>query len=246
MDDSETTGESANGQNIRHGRGKKRRKTVRNSIILGVVAVLVLAAGAAAFYVLNIAKSFDDKRVVAEEVFPDETSRPPAAEPESTSYDAQNVLLLGVDLREEMSDDIDEVGGGRADAIMVMHIPSDRDEVQIMSIMRDNWVPIEEHGHAKINAALAYGGIPLMVSTVENFIDMRIDHVAVIDFDGFQGLTDALGGVEVDSEESFTTRDHAFDKGKQTLDGDEALSFVRERKAFTDGDYQRARNQQAY
>src|SRR5690625_5238347 len=133
MDDSETTGESANGQNIRHGRGKKRRKTVRNSIILGVVAVLVLAAGAAAFYVLNIAKSFDDKRVVAEEVFPDETSRPPAVEPESPSYDAQNDLLLGVDLREETSDDIDEAGAGRGAQNMAEDIQSDRSQMQVQS-----------------------------------------------------------------------------------------------------------------
>ena len=72
-----------------------------------------------------------------------------------------------------------------------------------MSIMRDNWVPIDGHGYNKINAALAFGGVPLMVSTVENFIDTRIDHVAVIDFEGFKGLTDALGGVTVSSPVAF-------------------------------------------
>jgi len=239
--------DSAGDTNARakHAREKKPHR-VRNGIILGVVALLVIVAGTAAFYTLNLARTFDNKRVVAEEVFPEDSLRPPAPKPESPSYGSQNILLLGADVRGKISSDIDEVGGGRADTIMVMHIPADRENVQVMSIMRDNWVPIPGRGHAKINAALAFGRIPLMVATVEDFIGARIDHVAVIDFDGFKGLTDALGGVTVNSTKAFKADGYTFQEGPQKLDGDAALAFVRERKSFADGDYQRARNQQIF
>src|SRR5690606_401872 len=106
-----------------------------------------------------------------------------------------------------------------------------------MSIMRDNWVNIQGHGEAKINAAVAYGGIPLAVNTVENFIDARIDHVALIDFESFKGLTDAVGGVTVNNTIAFDSinggHGFSFAQGEITLNGDEALAFVRERYAFS-------------
>ena len=115
-----------------------------------------------------------------------------------------------------------------------------------MSIMRDSWVDIPGHGQSKINAAMAYGGVPLMVQTVEGLIDQRIDHIAVIDFNGFKNLTDAVGGVEVNNPRAFSVNGISFAEGPITLDGDEALAFVRERYAFSDGDYSRAANQQLF
>jgi LCP family protein required for cell wall assembly len=114
--------------------------------------------------------------------------------------------------------------------------------------MRDLWVGIPDHGQAKINAALAFGGVPLMVQTVESMFGQRIDHVAMIDFEGFVGLTDALGGVEVNIPAPFVSSDGqtSFAAGPTILDGQRALNFVRERYAFADGDYQRVRNQQAF
>ncbi len=79
---------------------------------------------------------------------------------------------------------------------------------------------------AKINAAYAWGGIPLMVQTVEKFTQVRIDHVALIDFAGFKDIVDALGGVEIDVAEGFTSTHslnpdgrRTFVKGRQTMDG---------------------------
>ncbi|RAG68396.1 LytR family transcriptional regulator, partial [Burkholderia multivorans] len=132
----------------------------------------------------------------------------------------------------------------RSDSILVMHLPENGSNVQIMSIPRDSWVDIEGQGKAKINAALSYGGLPLAVKTVSDFIGTPIDHVAIIDFEGFKGLTDSLGRVRVNSEQAFTQNGYTFEKGENLLNGDEALTFVRERKSFKDGDFQRARNQQ--
>src|SRR5690606_14966322 len=144
----------------------------------------------------------------------------------------------------------EDLKGFRSDAILVAQVSPDREHLTVMSIMRDNWVNIQGAGEAKINAAVAYGGLPLAVNTIENFIGARIDHVALIDFESFKGLTNAVGGVTVQNDIAYTAQNggggFTFEAGEITLNGDQALSFVRERYAFSDGDYQRARNQQAY
>jgi LCP family protein required for cell wall assembly len=158
-----------------------------------------------------------------------------------------NILLMGSDSRADATS-IDEAGPSdqRTDTMMLMHVDADRKNVYVMSIMRDLWVPIPGHGEAKINAAFAYGGAPLTVQTVEQLLQTRIDHVAIIDFEGFKGMTDALGGVDVFSQKGFTARGTTIVEGLNHLEGDDALNFVRERYSFTDGDYTRVKNQQAF
>ena len=129
---------------------------------------------------------------------------------------------------------------------MVMHVSADRKTIQVMSIMRDSWVPVAGHGDTKVNAALSYGGVPLVVQTVEGLINVRIDHVAIVDFQGFKYITDALGGVSIDNPTAFNSRGSQFDAGPIQLNGDQALIFVRDRYSFSDGDYQRVRNQQLF
>ncbi|MDN6149704.1 MAG: LCP family protein [Yaniella sp.] len=93
---------------------------------------------------------------------------------------------------------------------------------------------------------MAYGGVPLIVQTVEGLIEQRIDHIAVADFNGFRNITDAVGGVEVNNPQAFTASGTDFAEGQITLDGEDALAFVRERKSFSDGDYSIAANQQLF
>jgi anionic cell wall polymer biosynthesis LytR-Cps2A-Psr (LCP) family protein len=83
---------------------------------------------------------------------------------------------------------------------------------------------------------------------VESLFGQRVDHVAMVDFEGFKGLTDALGGVEVNVGIPFTSTHggHTFTSGANTMNGEQALGFVRERYSFADGDYQRVRNQQSF
>ena len=81
--------------------------------------------------------------------------------------------------------------------MMLVHIPADRASVQVMSIPRDSWVAVPGHGDAKINAAYSWGGPTLMIQTVEQLTGVRIDHIALTDFNSFVGITDALGGVEI-------------------------------------------------
>jgi len=212
--------------------------------VFSVIAfTLVMALGTAGIFALQLNNSFNKaEKLDNSAVFPEDSTRP-----EATESGAQNILLLGSDSRAESDDtDLNDIRGERSDTIMVAHIASDRKSVQVMSIMRDNWVEIPGHGMNKINAAMALGGVPLTVQTIEGILGVRIDHVAMIDFEGFAGLTDALGGVIVNNPIEFTGRGTHFAKGSIKLSGEDALKFVRERYSFRDGDYQRVRNQQIF
>lgn len=226
---------------------RKKRKTLRNwLIVLGsLVALIAIAIGTA--YALMSSSYNEIERI---ETIDPTLERPEPVEVPQEELAPINILLLGSDSRDTTDTDatVDDIGGFRTDAIMLAQVSADRQNVTVMSIMRDNWVPIQGHGDAKINAAAAFGGVPLAVNTVENFVDSRIDHVAIIDFESFKGLTDAVGGVTVHNDIPFTSLHggHTFAEGDVTLSGNEALGFVRERYAFADGDYQRARNQQIY
>ena len=220
-----------------------KRKRVRIALIVAasVLAVLLAAGGAAYAMVQSWFNEIETVSIKAD---------PALKRPEKPEVPAEvpvpvNVLLLGSDNRNVTTTST----GFRSDAIMVAQISADRKHVTIMSIMRDNWVGIEGVGEAKINAAFSYGGVPLAVNTVENFIGVQIDHVMIVDFQSFKGLTHAVGGVTVYNAKPFTSSHSgkAFAEGEIRLEtGDDALDFVRERYEFVDGDYQRVRNQQAY
>lgn len=228
-------------QNDEPQRPRRKKKRVWRKVLVGVLVVVVLGVLGVGVYLWNVGRTFDDKanQLSDEQVF---GTQPPTG---NKQEGGTNILLLGSD--EPMKNvDVNSSRGLRSDSIMVMHLPENGSNVQVMSIPRDSWVNIEGQGKAKINAALSYGGLPLAVKTVSDFIGTPIDHVAIIDFQGFKGLTDSLGGVRVNSEQAFTQNGYTFTKGENLLNGDQALTFVRERKKFKDGDFQRARNQQAF
>lgn len=246
---SATSGDSSRGGGRRFAHAPTNNRRRWPLVLLWtVVAVILIGGGAAAWYGFTLNNSFNKaEKIAPEEIFPEETDRPAEVErPEGASDDAQNILLLGSDTRGEVGDDLEDIRGQRSDTIMVVHIPADRDNVQVMSIMRDNWVEIPGHGMNKINAAMSLGGVPLLVQTVEGIIDVRIDHVAIVDFEGFKGMTDALGGVTINNPRAFSSRGATFPEGEITLNGEDALKFVRDRYSFADGDYTRVANQQLY
>jgi LCP family protein required for cell wall assembly len=186
---------------------------------------------------------------------PTPTPEPTPTEEPEPPRSAMNILLIGSDIRGIASTAENERAATgkrpdhRADALMVIHVPADRHAIYGFSMMRDLWVNIPGYGGAKINSSLDIGGVPLVTQTVSTLLNSPIHHTVMADFAGFKGLTDVLGGVEVDVRIPFTaTSDerHYFPAGVQTLNGQMALEFVRERYAFSDGDYQRVRNQQNF
>lgn len=221
-------------------RRAERRRRRRPWVVTTVVALVVLvgvpvvAALVGFGYLVHLASTFDDRATTVVGALPEYDGRPGV-----DADGALNVLLLGSDTRGRGD-------AGRSDVMMLVHLPGDRSSIEVLSIMRDTWVDVPGHGEAKINAAYSWGGVPLTVQTVEQLLEVRVDHVAEIDFEGFRGMTEALGGVDVVSERAFSAGGHEFRQGLNHLDGDAALAFVRERSSFADADHQRVRNQQAF
>ena len=219
----------------------------KTGVWVSVFLVGLLALGGGGYFFADLffgARDSLEEAEVLTEVFPEEDGRPAPSETGSTT-----ILLLGSDTRDAIGQTLASAEGDRSDVMLVIRISGDREHVTAMSIMRDMWVEIPGRSDNKINAALAIGGVPLSVQTVENLLDTRVDHVAVLDFDGFAAITDVLGGVTVNNERAFTPitlPEVRFPQGEVTLNGAEALAYVRERMAFASGDFQRVRNQQAY
>jgi LCP family protein required for cell wall assembly len=230
-----------------------RLKRRRRALLLGLLALVLLVPGSVGGYLYSLAHVYDSHTVTLQNAFPPEAVRIQAPDVPAGEAKAMNILVLGSDSRDASAAAGANAAAGtpsnqRSDTLMLVHIPANRSQIYSISLMRDLWVTIPEHGEAKINAALAYGGVPLVVQTVESLLQQRIDQVVSIDFAGFKALVDALGGVKVDVKVPFTaarsTSSYVFKEGPNTLNGAKALAFVRERYAFADGDYQRVRNQQ--
>ncbi|KAB2351098.1 LytR family transcriptional regulator [Actinomadura rudentiformis] len=165
----------------------------------------------------------------------------------------ENWLLVGSDTRADMGTTGDggqvwKPGRQRSDTIMLLHLPADRSKAYVVSFPRDSWVEIPGYGNQKINAAFSFGGPPLLIDTVEKLTGVRIDHFGAIDFEGFKSMTDALGGVEVDIAQSVydPARKVNWPAGRQKLDGEKALLFVRQRYNLPNGDFDRIKRQQAF
>ena len=125
-------------------------------------------------------------------------------------------------------------------------------QILLVTTPRDAYVelPTQYYNMDKLTHAALYGGVDSSIATLSNLYDISIDHYVRLNFTGFSTIVDALGGIEVYSEVEFWQGDdngneHYYEQGWNHLDGEAALSFVRCRYAFADGDFQRGRNQMA-
>ena len=212
-------------------------------MLLLVASVLVVVLGAGAVYLANIDRTVTSNLNRGVDL-PSEspTGTAPGESPRPTKEPQEqgtlNYVLLGSDSR-----DPENVGAGRSDTIMIVHLNAKRNKSYIISFPRDMYVNIPGHGRNKINAAYAFGGVPLTVRTLENLTGVRMDHVALIDFEGFIALTNDLNGVTVINRNAFSSHGFDYPTGKITIKGEQALWFVRERKSLPGGDLDRAENQ---
>jgi len=168
------------------------------------------------------------------------------------------VLLAGVDARPDtdVSAEIQagewSPGTARSDTIMVLHVPADRSAAYVVSIPRDAYVPIydmdgQRAGTHKINYSFSVYGPNGYLSTVEHLTGVRMDHVAIADWNGFRAITDALGGVRLYIPQASDDQGpDSFAQGWQTLDGEQALRYVRTRYSLPTGDFGRIQRQQNF
>jgi len=167
--------------------------------------------------------------------------------------------LFGDDEKEEEQNDrvftmylsgIDTRGGvlakSRSDVNIIATVNVDTRQVLLVSTPRDYYVPLPiSNGQPdKLTHAGIYG-VNVSMGTLEMLYGIDIDYYFRVNFSGFEKIIDALGGITVNSEKSFTTSDGQFyfNKGENKIGGAAALGFARERQAFSDGDRQRGKNQ---
>ncbi|CAM5670208.1 LCP family protein [Streptomyces griseomycini] len=245
------TGASASGR----GRARRRRRWVRGTGFT-VAAVLVVAAGAGWAVYLEL-----DGNITPDEAAAAELERFEKERPTALVRDARNILLIGSDSRagEENRRYGRDVGTERSDTAILLHLSAGRRSATAVSIPRDLMVDVPgclrrdgtrtEPVFAAFNTAFERGGSACSVRTVEKLTDIRVDHHVVVDFRGFKEMVDAVDGVEVCLPEPIDDKDAELElpAGRVTLNGEQALGYVRVRKSLGDGsDTDRMERQQRF
>lgn len=223
----------------------QRRRLRRVLIGLGILGLVLAVLVGGGFWFLTERYAGNIDRV--SDVFAglDEEVRPaPATPAEQAGEEPVTFLLVGSDTRATAEEGMAE--GGRSDAIMLARFSADRQHAQLISIPRDSWVEIPGHGRNKINAAYAFGGPTLLIQTVEQLTQVRIDQYVAIDFQGIVQVTDDLGGVDVVVAETTSNGPYTFPAGVNHLDGDQARWYLGQRYGLPGGDFDRVRRQQQY
>lgn len=232
------------------------------SLVVGLLAILTLIVVALAAFAQLASRSINQIVIESPQMLATDTTQ---ATPEgntsvdlpSTTLKPFNVLLIGVDSR----DSPDE--GVRSDTLIVVHVDPIQKWASMLSIPRDSMVQIPLLGLQKINVAYAYGhtnaaelygrgtnpaaaGGELVASTVEQFLNIKIDYTAQVDFHGFERLVDTFGGLMLDIPQplldpEYPTENYGFERlyipaGLQVLDGKTALRYARSRHSGSDFD----------
>lgn len=209
---------------------KPQKMTATTKWVIAFITLFILAASAGALFA---ASGYFD------------SPKSPQSEGMLSAKDKANIMIMGVDSRE---DDV-----GRSDTLMVATIDPKKDQASILSIPRDTRVKIKNHGFDKINHAYAFGGHELTKDTVENFLGVTLDHYIIIDTHAFQRIIDTIGGIDIDVEKRMYYEDPWDDDGglvinlqpgMQHMDGKTAITYVRYRDE--EGDLGRIQRQQKF
>ena len=216
--------------------GQPGRRGRRIALVAGLVVVVLLAAVVGSYFWLD---SKLNRSVVL-----------PAS---AVTSAGQNWLIVGSDTRQGLTrTEIDQLhvgfdyGTTNSDSLMLLHMGTGK--AVLISIPRDSYVPIPGHGYNKINAALGFGGPALLVQTVESVTGLHINHYMGIGFEGLVDVTNKVGGVNVCLKTAVHDQNSGVNlpAGCQTLNGTQALEFVRDRDSFATGDLQRIQDQREF
>lgn len=238
--------------------GQKKKLPLWGKIAIGVLLV-VLVLGGGAYGIINYyynqmnikgleeddtpaeTEYFDTDENTAnlEELDPDSIHLD-SAELVSTSKDVINILLCGEE----------NIGGGRGrtDSIMIATINQRDNELKLTSIMRDSYVQIPGYTDNKINAAYHNGGMKSLIQTIKKNFGIAVDGYVLVNFDSFQDIVDAVGGIDITLDEKEVKylnstnyisdrSNHTLVVGKNHMNGNQALGFARVRYVMRDGEY---------
>lgn len=190
---------------------RSRRRTALIGLIGAFVVVLGLLIGAVTFETTHLDSNVSRL----------DNALPAQDRPAESAAESQTFLVAGVE---------PVAGADRPllDTVLLMHVPSDRTAAQVVAVPVDTWV-------AGIGATPAggfrAGGAAQLVSTVEALSDVRVDHYAQVDFQGFAQIVDDLAGIDLDVPQPYANRGYDFPAGRQHLDGAAALAYIRDADA---------------
>ncbi|WP_458103340.1 LCP family glycopolymer transferase [Enterococcus faecalis] len=202
------------------------------AIIFGIILVLFLAVvGMGAKLYWDVSKSMDKTYETVE--------RSKKSQVNLNNKEPFSVLLLGID-----TGDDGRVEQGRSDTTIVATVNPRDKQTTLVSLARDTYVDIPGQGKQdKLNHAYAFGGASLTMDTVENYLNIPINHYVSINMAGLKELVNAVGGIEVNNNLTFSQNGYDFTIGKISLDGEQALSYSRMRYEDPNGDYGRQERQ---
>ena len=224
----------------RGGGGTGRHRGRRILLIVGVIVLALLVVTGAMYFYL-------DSKLSRSNVLVDYPGRPAAGA-------GQNWLITGSDSRQGLTRAQERklhtgaASGHRSDTILILHIPSNGGRAVLVSLPRDSYVQIPGYGSNKLNAAYSFGGPRLLVKTVEDNTGLRIDHYMGIGFGGLVNVVNSVGGVTMCLPHAIHDQASGLHlkAGCQTLDGAQALAYVRDRHTFADQDLQRVQDQRIF
>lgn len=202
------------------------------AIIFGIILVLFLAVvGMGAKLYWDVSKSMDKTYETVE--------RSKKSQVNLNNKEPFSVLLLGID-----TGDDGRVEQGRSDTTIVATVNPRDKQTTLVSLARDTYVDIPGQGKQdKLNHAYAFGGASLAMDTVENYLNIPINHYVSINMAGLKELVNAVGGIEVNNNLTFSQDGYDFTIGKISLYGEQALSYSRMRYEDPNGDYGRQERQ---
>ncbi|OJD72940.1 LytR family transcriptional regulator [Bacillus sp. NH11B] len=201
--------------------------------ILGIIGIVIIAGGVYAYNVYStVSKTLDTVHKPLDR----ESSEKRNEKVEVGKNQPISILMLGVDEREGDK--------GRSDSLMLLTLNPKNKSMKIVSIPRDSYTEIVGKGKKdKINHAYAFGGIDMAVKTVENFLNVPVDHYIEVNMEGFKDVVDAVGGIDVYNDLDFDVDKFHFTKGDVHLNGDRALLYTRARYNDPRGDFGRQMRQ---
>jgi LCP family protein required for cell wall assembly len=236
------------------------RLAILTRAMAGISAVAVLAMSGWGWYLGEVADATVNR-----------TDAIPTSGNEGVgSGEAMNLLLVGSDSRARLTPEqarelhTGSTPGQNTDTMILVHVPADGTAASFVSFPRDSYVEIPDYGWDKLNAAYAYGhaeppegadesvrqaaGAQLLIRTISKLSGLQIDHYAEVDLLGFFTMANVVGGVEVNLCEAVSDSYSGIDMpaGKQTISGEQALAFVRQRHGLPRGDYDRIVRQQTF
>ena len=179
----------------------------------------------------------DNFRIIAS--FDIETEIEVVSKEVNVTKDSYNILITGIDSYGSIT------RVSRSDVNMIVSVNPKENKILLTSIPRDYYVYLSDYGdYDKLTHTGIYG-IDVTTKALEDLLDIDINYYVKVNFTTLVDIVDELGGITVNSNYDFTSIDgYHFSKGENNLNGKEALSFARERQAFSEGDRVRVENQQ--